>query len=79
MTDQNINNTASNNNGDAQQQPMPQQQPIIINNMVAGQPDDSGKKKAPGFIKVCVYSFITGGLYFFYWLVKSLSGGYRKR
>lgn len=59
------------------QQPAPQ--PIIINNVVPSQPDDSGKKKAPGFIKVAVYSFLTGGLYFFYWLVKSLSGGYRKR
>lgn len=56
----------------------PTQQPIIINN-VMGQSDDSGKKKAPGFIKVCVYSFLTCGIYFFYWLVKSLSGGYRKR
>lgn len=74
MTDQNINNTAVDDN--AQQQPT--QQPIIINN-VMGQPDDSGKKKAPGFIKVAVYSVCTGGLYFFYWLVKMLSGGYRKR
>lgn len=56
----------------------PTQQPIIINNVVA-QPDDSGKKKAPGFIKVCVYSCLTCGIYFFYWLVKSLNGGYRKR
>lgn len=70
MTDQNINDNA-------QQQPT--QQPIVINNMVAAQPDDSGKKKAPGFLKVCVYSVFTGGIYFFYWLVKVLSGGYRKR
>lgn len=59
-------------------QPQSAPQPIIINN-VMGQQDDSGKKKAPGFIKVCVYSILTGGLYFFYWLVKSLNGGYRKR
>lgn len=56
----------------------PTQQPIIINN-VMGQSEDSGKKKAPGFLKVCVYSVFTGGLYFFYWLVKMLSGGYSKR
>lgn len=72
MTEQNNNN--SNNNVQPQAAP----QPIIINNVTA-QPDDSGKKKAPGFIKVCVYSVLTGGLYFFYWLVKSLNGGYRKR
>lgn len=63
-------------------QPTPQQptqQPIIINNVVADQTDDKGKKKAPGFIKVCVYSFLTCGIYFFYWLVKSLNGGYSKR
>lgn len=59
------------------QQPI--QQPIIINNVVPSQSDDSGKKKAPGFIKVCVYSILTGGIYFFYWLIKSLNGGYRKR
>lgn len=59
-------------------QQQPAQQPIIINNVI-GQSDDSGKKKAPGFIKVCVYSLLTGGIYFFYWLVKALSGGYRKR
>jgi hypothetical protein len=70
MNEQNTNQT------EAQQQPT--QQPIIINN-VMGQSDDSGKKKAPGFIKVCVYSFLTCGIYFFYWLVKSLSGGYRNR
>ena len=64
-----------NNNQPTQQ---PTQQPIIINNVTA-QPDDSGKKKAPGFIKVCVYSFLTCGIYFFYWLVKSINGGYRKR
>lgn len=69
------------NNTQTEAQPTQQQaapQPIIINNVTA-QPDDSGKKKAPGFIKVCVYSVLTGGLYFFYWLVKSINGGYRKR
>jgi hypothetical protein len=70
MNEQNTDQT------EVQQQPA--QQPIIINNVI-GQADDSGKKKAPGFIKVCVYSFLTCGIYFFYWLVKSLSGGYRKR
>ena len=73
MTGQNNNN---NNNENVQPQSAPQ--PIIINNVVADQTDDKGKKKAPGFIKVCVYSVLTGGLYFFYWLVKSLNGGYRK-
>lgn len=78
MNDQNINDDNNNNNV----QPMPQQpmpQPIIINNVTGPQTDDSGKKKAPGFIKVCVYSVLTCGFYFFYWLVKMLSGGYRKR
>lgn len=71
-----------NNNENAQQtnaQPQSAPQPIIINNVTPTQPDDSGKKKGPGFIKVCVYSFLTGGLYFFYWLVKMLSGGYRTK
>lgn len=68
MTEQNTN----------QNEAQPTQQPIIINN-VMGQSDDSGKKKAPGFLKVCVYSVFTGGIYFFYWLVKMLSGGYSKR
>lgn len=72
MTEQNT------NQNEAQPAQQPTQQPIIINN-VMGQSDDSGKKKAPGFIRVCVYSILTGGIYFFYWLVKSLSGGYRKR
>lgn len=69
------------NNTQMEAQPTQQQaapQPIIINN-VMGQPDDSGKKKAPGFLKVLVYSVLTGGIYFFYWLVKSINGGYRKR
>lgn len=72
MTEQNTNQT------ETQPTQQPTQQPIIINN-VMGQSDDSGKKKAPGFLKVCVYSFLTGGIYFFYWLIKSLNGGYRKR
>lgn len=69
------------NNTQMEAQPTQQQaapQPIIINNVTA-QPDDSGKKKAPGFLKVLIYSVLTGGLYFFYWLVKSINGGYRKR
>lgn len=69
MTEQNTN----------QNEAQPTQQPIIINNVIADQTDDKGKKKAPGFIKVCVYSVLTGGIYFFYWLVKMLSGGYSKR
>lgn len=67
----------NNNNNNENAQPQAAHQPIIINN-VMGQSDDSGKKKAPGFIKVAVYTFLTGGIYFFYWLVKMLSGGYRK-
>lgn len=68
------------NNTQTETQPtqQPTQQPIIINN-VMGQTDDNGKKKAPGFIKVCVYSILTCGIYFFYWLVKSINGGYSKR
>lgn len=69
MTEQNTN----------QNEAQPTQQPIIINNVIADPTDDKGKKKAPGFLKVCVYSVFTGGIYFFYWLVKMLSGGYRKR
>lgn len=72
MTEQNSNN----NNENIQPQSAPQ--PIIINNVTA-QPDDSGKKKAPGFLKVCVLSICTGGIYFLYWLVKMLSGGYRTK
>lgn len=68
MTEQNTDRTET----------QPTQQPIIINN-VMGQSDDGGKKKAPGFIKVALYSVCTCGLYFFYWLVKMLSGGYSKR
>lgn len=77
MTNQNINNTDSNDNANAMQQGTPQ--PIIINNMVAAQPDDSGKKKAPGFLKVLIYSCLTGGIYLVYYIVKMLNGGYRKR
>lgn len=73
MTEQNTNQTGT------QPTQQPTQQPIIINNVVPAQPDDSGKKKAPGFFKVCAYSILTGGIYFFYWLVKMLSGGYSKR
>lgn len=74
MTEQNTNQT------ETQPTQQPAQQPIIINNVMATQQDDDkGKKKAPGFLKVCVYSILTGGIYFFYWLVKMLSGGYSKR
>lgn len=69
MNDQNTDQTEA--------QPTPQ--PVIINNVMPAQSDDSGKKKAPGFLKVCVYSILTSGIYFFYWLVKMLSGGYSKR
>lgn len=75
MCEQNNNNN-NNNNGNVQPQAAPQ--PIIINNVTA-QPDDSGKKKAPGFLKVLIYSVLTSGIYFFYWLVKMLSGGYRTK
>lgn len=73
MTEQNTNQT------ETQPTQKPTQQPIIINNVMATQDDDKGKKKAPGFLKVCVYSVFTSGIYFFYWLVKMLSGGYSKR
>lgn len=72
MDEQNTNQTGT----QPTQQPTPQ--PIIINNVMAPQDDDKGKKKAPGFVKVCVYSVCTGGIYFVYWLVKMLSGGYAK-
>ena len=74
MTDNNNNNNTNN----ANVQPQGAPQPIIINN-VAAQPDDSGKKKAPGFLKVLIYSVCTSGIYFLYWLVKMLSGGYRTK
>lgn len=73
MNEQNTNQT------ETQPTQQPTQQPIIINNVMAPQDDSKGKKKAPGFLKVCVYSVFTCGLYFFYWLVKILSGGYSKR
>ena len=73
MTEQNTNQT------ETQPTQQPTQQPIIINNVTPTQPDDSGKKKAPGFLKVLIYSVFTSGIYFFYWLVKMLSGGYSKR
>ena len=68
----------NNSNNTENVQPQAAPQPIIINNVTA-QPDDSGKKKAPGFLKVLIYSVLTSGIYFFYWLVKSINGGYRKR
>lgn len=70
MTEQNTNQTK------AQQQPTPQ--PVIINNVI-GQQDDSDKKKAPGFLKVLIYSCLTSGIYLVYYIVKMLNGGYRKR
>lgn len=73
MTEQNT------NQNEAQPTQQPKQQPIIINNVISDQTDDKGKKKAPGFLKVLVYSVFTSGIYFFYWLVKMLSGGYSKR
>lgn len=76
MTDQNNTNTTDNDNTNTPQQGTPQ--PIIINNVI-GQSDDSGKKKAPGFLKVLIYSCLTSGIYFVYYIVKMLSGGYRKR
>ena len=73
-------NEQDTNQTETQPTQQPAQQPIIINNVMATQQDDDkGKKKAPGFLKVCVYSLCTGGIYFFYWLVKMLSGGYSKR
>lgn len=68
-----------NNNSNENVQPQSAPQPIIINNVTSTQPDDSGKKKAPGFLKVLIYSVLTSGIYFFYWLVKMLSGGYRTK
>lgn len=53
--------TEQNNTNNENVQPQSAPQPIIINN-VMGQSDDSGKKKAPGFIKVCVYSILTGSI-----------------
>lgn len=76
MTDQNIANTTDNDDTNIHQQGTPQ--PIIINNVI-GQSDDSGKKKAPGFFKVLIYSCLTGGIYLVYYIVKMMNGGYRKR
>ena len=74
MTEQNTNQTEA-------QQPtqQPTQQPIIINNVTPAHPDDSGKKKAPGFLKVLIYSCLTSGIYLIYYIVKMANGGYRKR
>ena len=71
--------TEQNNNNNENVQPQSAPQPIIINNVTPAQSDDSGKKKAPGFLKVLIYSIFTSGIYFFYWLVKMLSGGYRTK
>lgn len=76
MTDQSITYTTGNDDTNTPQQGTPQ--PIIINNVI-GQSDDSGKKKAPGFFKVLIYSCLTGGIYLVYYIVKMLNGGYSKR
>lgn len=73
MNEQNTNQT------EAQPTQQPTQQPIIINNVTSAQPDDNGKKKAPGFLKVLIYSCLTGGIYLVYYIVKMANGGYRKR
>lgn len=73
MTEQNTNQTETH----PTQQPT--QQPIIINNVVPSQQDDSGKKKAPGFLKVLIYSVLTSGIYLVYYIVKMANGGYSKR
>lgn len=70
-------NNDGNNNENIQPQSAPQ--PIIINNVTSAQPDDSGKKKAPGFLKVLIYSCLTSGIYLVYYIVKMANGGYRKR
>lgn len=70
-------NNNGNNNENVQPQSAPQ--PIIINNVTSAQPDDSGKKKAPGFLKVLIYSCLTSGIYLVYYIVKMANGGYRKR
>lgn len=70
-------NNNGNNNENSQPQSAPQ--PIIINNVTPAQPDDSGKKKAPGFLKVLIYSCLTSGIYLIYYIVKMANGGYRKR
>lgn len=68
----------NNGNNDENAQPQSTPQPIIINNVMA-QPDDGGKKKGPGFLKVLIYSVLTGGIYLVYYIVKMANGGYRKR
>ncbi len=35
------------------------------------------KSNRPGPLKVIVYTILTGGLYFIWWFIKTLSGGYR--
>lgn len=74
MNEQNTNQTET-----QQTQPQSAPQPIIINNVTPAQSDDSGKKKAPGFLKVLIYSCFTGGIYLVYYIVKMANGGYRKR
>ena len=71
-------NEQNNNQTEAPQTQQPASQPIIINNVI-GQSDDSGKKKGPGFLKVCVYSVLTGGIYLIYYIVKLANGGYRTK
>lgn len=71
-------NEQNNNQTEAQPTQQPAQQPIIINNVMS-QPADSGKKKGPGFLKVCLYSFLTGGIYLIYYIVKMANGGYRTK
>lgn len=73
MNDQNINQPEA----QTTQQPV-SPQPIIINNVTPTQSDDSGKKKAPGFLKVLIYSCLTSGIYLIYYIVKMANGGYRK-
>lgn len=74
MNDQNINQTEA-----QPTQPQSAPQPIIINNVTPAQSDDSGKKKAPGFLKVLIYSCLTSGIYLIYYIVKIANGGYSKR
>jgi hypothetical protein len=74
MNDQNTNQTET-----QPTQPQSAPQPIIINNVTPAQSDDSGKKKAPGFLKVLIYSCLTSGIYLVYYIVKMANGGYRKR
>lgn len=71
--------TEQNNNNNENVQPQAAPQPIIINNVTPAQTDDNGKKKAPGFLKVLIYSCLTSGIYLVYYIVKMANGGYRKR